>query len=36
LVNWTPSDFLDQGHFSAAGAEKFATALAAVLGAYCQ
>jgi lysophospholipase L1-like esterase len=35
-VNWTPSDFVDKGHFSAAGSEKFATALAAALGTYCQ
>jgi hypothetical protein len=34
-VSWTSSDFVDQGHFSAAGSERFAASLVGTLGAYC-
>jgi lysophospholipase L1-like esterase len=35
-VDWQESDFLDQGHFSKQGAEKFAAAIAPDLQRYCQ
>jgi lysophospholipase L1-like esterase len=35
-VAWQNSDFVDQGHFSAAGAKKFAEAIAGDIAANCQ
>jgi hypothetical protein len=35
-VNWATDDFLDEGHFSAAGSTKFAASLAGEVGTYCQ
>lgn len=35
-VAWQNSDFVDQGHFSAAGAKKFAEAIAGDVAAYCR
>ncbi len=35
-VDWKATDFLDEGHFSAAGSAKFAASLAGDLGRYCR
>jgi hypothetical protein len=35
-IAWNPSDFVDQGHFSAAGAAKFAQAIAPGIAANCK
>ena len=35
-MTWLPSDFVDQGHFSAAGAAKFAQAIAPDIAAHCK
>jgi lysophospholipase L1-like esterase len=35
-VDWQQGDFLDQGHFSKQGAEKFAAAITPDLQRYCQ
>ena len=35
-VDWKATDFLDEGHFSAAGSAKFAASLAGDLRRYCQ
>jgi lysophospholipase L1-like esterase len=35
-LNWQDSDFVDNGHFSAAGAEKFAEAIAGDVAANCR
>jgi hypothetical protein len=35
-LNWQNSDFVDNGHFSAAGAEKFAAAIAGDVAANCR
>jgi len=35
-VNWTEADFYDDGHFNAAGAQKFARAIAGDVAANCR
>jgi S-formylglutathione hydrolase FrmB len=35
-TNWTDSDFIDDGHFTAAGAAKFAQAIAGGVAANCR